>query len=118
MAKIIFIFLFTIFGNSICAKSITNSEIKKALIERQVVSSRCEGLIREHNRYLHARQKVFVLQDINLKLKVKNTKKLKDISRRLRRTKNLLIRELDYLQNTLIGIEEQIVHLGCPGITL
>ena len=109
---------FTGTGNSLFAESISNNEIKKALIERQVVSSRCEGLIREHNRYLQARQKVFVLQDINYKLKVKNTKKLKDISRRLLRTKNLLIRELDYLQNNLIGIEEQIVHLGCPGITL
>ena len=118
MVKYIFIFIVLISTLPMLASDTDKTSIKDALITRQVVSSRCEGLIKEHQHYLAARQKVYVLMDINSKLKGKNTSNLHEVNTKLKRSKNLLIREIDHLKNTLTTIEEKIVRYGCPGITL
>lgn len=118
MAKYIFIFIALAYTLPLVSQETHKTSIKDALIKRQVVSSRCEGLIKEHQHYLDARQKVYVLLDINTKLKEKNTSNSEEINTKLKRSKNLLVREIDHLKNTLTTIEENIVRYGCPGITL
>lgn len=116
--KQIITFIFFIGTLHLYGEEIKTDPIKEALITRQVVSSRCEGLIKDHRYYLNARQKVYNLLDINTKLRIKNTKDSLEVSIKLKRSHNLLIREIDHLENTLTSLEEQIVNLGCPGITL
>jgi hypothetical protein len=116
--KQIITFIFFIVSTYSYGEQIKSDPIKEALITRQVVSSRCEGLIKDHIYYLKARQKVHTLIDINHKLRAKNTKNSLEVSIKLKRSHNLLLREIDHLDNTLTSLEEQIVSLGCPGITL
>ena len=115
MRSIIF---FLIFSTSVKAISPEDDYIRGAVITDPSTTRRCEELIRERSEKITYKNKLLSLLDRNKKLKLMTPSQKISILETLDRTQKSLEDKLDKASQKIQTSGEEIIRVGCPGITL
>ena len=95
-----------------------SKKLNQSLIRKHVTSAHCKSLILKHRSDLDARQLTVLLIKKNRLLSEKNSKRSVNLFRALLHNKKRLMLELSSVNHRLVNLEEKIILLGCPGVTL
>lgn len=116
MHCIILIFIF--FSSALKAVGIEDDYIRGAVITDPSTTRRCEDLIRERNEKINYKNRLLSLIDKNKKLKTLTPQQKISIHETLDKTKKSLDDKLEKTSRKIQTSGEEIIRVGCPGITL
>lgn len=115
MLRIVFIL---IFSTNLKAMGPEDDYIRGAVITDPSTTRRCEELIRERSEKINYKNKLLTLIDKNKKLKAMTPPQKISIHEVLDKTKKSLDDKLERASQKIQTSGEEIIRVGCPGITL
>lgn len=112
------IILFLIFFSSLKAIGSEDDYIRGAVITDPSTTRRCDELINERKEKINYKNKILSLIDKNKKLKMMSPPEKISIHEILDKTTKSLEDKLEIASQKIQTSGEEIIRLGCPGITL
>jgi hypothetical protein len=107
-----------IFSTEIKAVGLDEDNIRGAVITDPSTTRRCEELIKERSEKITYKNKILSLIDKNKNLKIMTPENKTSIHEILDQTKKVLDEKLRKATQKIQDSGEEIVRIGCPGITL
>jgi Tfp pilus assembly protein PilO len=112
---VIFFYTFLAIGTTASLAQVTGV---RDILKDPVISSRCKALIKERNKKIQVKQKLFSLIKRNEKLLKLAPRNKESAIMKLEVNASKLQNKLRLTKFSIQSMEENIVRQGCPGMTL